>query len=67
MLKPNFISIDWEINSGQLADLQFTKNGKNVGVFGPLDPPKCELRKMDFNLHWPKVFSMLKPNFIEIS
>ena len=66
MLKPNFIGIGREINSGQLPKLQFTKNGENFGVFGPLDPPKCDFRKMDFNLHWPKVFSMLKPNFIEI-
>ena len=62
MLKPNFIGIGWDINSGQLADLQFTKNGENFGVFGPLDPPKCDFRKMDFNMHWPEVFSMLKPN-----
>ena len=37
MLKPNFICIGWEINSGQLADLQFTKNGDDFGVFGPLN------------------------------
>ena len=66
MLKPNFIGIGREINSGQLADLQFSKNGKNFGVFEPLDPPKYDFRKMDFNLHWLEVFSMLKPHFIGI-
>ena len=66
MLKPNFIAIGWEINSGELADSQFTKNGENFYVFGPLDPPKYDFCKIDFNLHWPEVFSMLKPNFIGI-
>ena len=66
MLKPNFIGICWEINSGQLADIQFSKNVENFGVYGPLDPPKCDFRKMNFNLHWPEVFSMLKPNFMKI-
>ena len=66
MLKPNFIGIDCNINSGELADLQFTKNGENFGVFGPLDPQKRDFRKMNFNLHSPEVFSMLKPNFIGI-
>ena len=66
MLKPNFIGIGREIDSGQLANLQFSKNGKNFGIFEPLDPPKCDFRKMDFILHWPEVFSILEPNFTGI-
>ena len=67
MLKPNFIGIGSEINSQQLADLLHKKKKKKKRKKSEfLDPPKWNFRKMDFNMHWPEVFSMLKPNFIGI-
>ena len=64
-LKPNFIGIGREINSGELADFQLI-TAKILAFFGPLDSQKCEFRKIDFIVHSPEVFPMLKPNFIGI-
>jgi len=61
-----FVSDSMSLSIGVVGAKNDKKNGENFGVFGPPDPQKCDFRRMDFNLHWPHLFSMLKPNFMEI-